>query len=83
MKSLVMLAAGLLVSTAAVAQVQGNAPAESGDRASGGTDRSRNVQVNEKGERLICRVVVRSESRMSRRRECRTREEWNDVADRF
>ena len=83
MKSFVMLAVGLLVSTAAAAQVQGNAPAEGGDRANGGTERARNVQVNEKGERLICRVVASTESRMNRRRECRTREEWNDVADRY
>ena len=80
MGKLAFLAAGLLLSTAAVAQDQNGTSGEGGSQQRNEAQRPSNAETNADGERMICRMVARTESRLSRRRECRTRAEWNNLS---
>ncbi|WP_114951211.1 hypothetical protein [Sphingosinicella terrae] len=80
MRKLAFLAAGLFVSTAALAQDQNGTSGEGGSQQRNEAQRPTNAESNADSERLICRMVARTESRLSRRRECRTRAEWNNLS---
>ena len=80
MRNLAFLAAGLLLSTGAFAQDHSGTSGEGGSQQRGEAQRPSTAETNADGERVICRMVARTESRLSRRRECRTRAEWNNLS---
>ena len=82
MKFQVALLAGILLAAPAVAQ---DGPRAGGDHGASGApgDARHTGDVNENGERLICRSISSSStSRMAARRVCRTAAQWREAQQR-
>ena len=79
MKFQVALLAGMLIAAPAFAQDAPRASADHGTSSAPG-DTHRTGDVNENGERLVCRSVTSSStSRMAARRVCRTEAQWRQA----
>ncbi len=79
MKFQVVLLAGMLIAAPAFAQETPRVNTDHGASATP-SDTRRTGEVNENGERLICRSVSSSStSRMAARRVCRTAAQWREA----
>ena len=82
MKMFVALVSGVLLSSAAIAQHDHGASTGNGNEAATEANERANeapapqAEVQESGERRICRRIDRSESRLARQRICMTAEQW-------
>lgn len=81
MKAFIALFCGVLLAGPALAQDDNSHVNMDQGRGRVQNDSARTGDVNERGERLVCRMVsTSSTSRMAAHRVCHTADEWREIA---